>query len=410
MQSHLNIRQQITFWSCMLILPSLLFSKFLLTIGMIVLITNAVLNKDAKIYFKFFIQDKLAMAFTAIFLLYLVSYFQSENIHYWAERLRVKLPFLILPFAIANLFPLPKKYFQVLLATFFLIVFGSSVFSFTHYLIHFQSINESYNYAKTLWTPIDHVRFSLAVVIALWLGIYLYRTEFYFFNKNEKFAYFSGSILLLFYLHLLAVRSGLVALYLSTAYFFFYFLLIKKKWKHAVVLMLSFIVMLTIAFEISPTLSTKIRYMRYDLAAYLSGKNITGTSDGGRLMSQKMSWEVIKNNAAFGVGMGDVEDKVKQEYALLHPEIADYSRLEPHSQFLFVAVGMGTIGLLLFLIPILYSFFSVHNYKKWLIGCVFVSLFSSFFTEATLEIQIGTALFLFFILLLHYQFKSEVEI
>ncbi len=402
-----KVRQEITFWCCNLVVVSLLFSKFLLTLGMIGLIANAVLNPNLKIYLQKFFNNRLTVAFTALFVLYLLSYFDSENLHYWAERLRIKLPFLILPFAISSLFPLPQKRFETVLAIFFCTIFLSSGYSMINFSFHFDEISNGYYSAKTMWTPKDHIRFSLAVAICVWMGVYLYRQSFFIWHKNEKYFFLSASFLLTIYLHILSVRSGLLGFYLSAFYFALYFLLIKKQWKHALILSSTIVVVFILAINFSPTLSKKINYMHYDVAHFFDGSNVSYHTDAARLMSQKMSWDVIKKNIWLGVGVGDVEDKVKSEYAVQHPEIEENQRLEPHNQFLFCWTALGLIGLILFFVPFFLIFFTENNFKNWLFSTVYLILLSSFFTEATLETQVGTALFLFFVLLLHFQFHQK---
>jgi O-antigen ligase len=215
--------------------------------------------------------------------------------------------------------------------------------------------------------------------------------------------------LLIIYLHILAVRSGLLGFYLSILYFIFYFLLIKKQWKHALITFVAAVIICVIAIYSSPTIQTKIGYMRYDINEYLCGNNVQGKSDAARLMSQEMGWNVLKNNFWFGVGVGDVKDKVKKQYDDLHPEIEYSQQFEPHNQFLFTAVGVGIVGTTFLIFALMLIFFQHKNYRKWIVSCVFIILLSSFISETTLEIQIGTTLFLFLILLLHYQFKNLSE-
>jgi O-antigen ligase len=405
-----SIRQKISFWCSALILTSIFCSRFCITLGMIGLITNAVVHPNISNHFKSFFKDNITWLLTAVFFITLLSYFQSDNMGYWAERVRVKLPFLILPFAISNLFPIDKKQFHKLIFIFWMSIVLYSIYSVGHLIFHYHSVVQSYAAAQTLWTPKDHIRFSLAVACCVWLGIYLYRIEFYLKYPFEKYFYFFISLLLIVYLHILSVRSGLLGFYLSTIYFIFYFLLIKKQWKHALVALVVAIAICGIAIFSSPTIATKIGYMRYDIGEYLNGKNVQGKSDAGRLMSQEMGWNVLKNNMLMGVGMGDVEDEVKKQYIALHPEIEDSQRFEPHNQFLFTAVGIGIFGAAFVFITILLIFYQHKNYKKWIVACVFIIMLSSFISETTLEIQIGTTLFLFLILLLHYQFKTMNEI
>ncbi|MEY2830269.1 MAG: hypothetical protein RIQ33_2127, partial [Bacteroidota bacterium] len=287
-----------------------------------------------------------------------------------------------------------------------LFVFYSSI----HFIFNYQSILQSYAAAQTLWTPVDHIRFSLAVACSIWLGIYLYRVDFYIKYLFEKNVYFFVSILLVIYLHILAVRSGLLGFYLSVLYFIFYFLWIKKQWKHALATTLIALVVCGLAIICSPTIATKIGYMKYDINEYLHHKNVQGKSDAGRLMSQEMAIQVIIKNKLLGVGLGDVERGIKNEYAQQHPEIIDAERLMPHNQFLFNTIAFGMIISALIGCLFLIFFGWNKNYQKWPLSCVYIVLISSFMTESTLEIQIGTTLFLFLTLMLHYQFKPLTEI
>lgn len=403
-------RNQITFWCSLLIIISVFTSKFLITLGMIGLIANAVLHPTIYSRVQFFLKDKIAMALTLLFFLILLSYFQSDNIGYWAERVRVKLPFLILPFAISNLFPIEKRKFEMLLFIFWMSMVSFCGYSIFNFFMHYDAIMQSYAAAHTLWTPKDHIRFSLAVACSVWIGIYLYRVQFYFKYKWESQVWFYVSLLLIIYLHILAVRSGLLGFYLSVLYFVLYFLIIKKDWKHALMTLISAAIICAIAIFSSPTIQTKMGYMRYDIGEYLNGKNVQGKSDAGRLLSQEMGWNVLKNNVWFGVGAGDVSDEVKKQYQQLHPEIEESQRFEPHNQFLFTALGVGVLGAIVFYACLFYLFFKNNNAKKWVVASVFIILSSSFISETTLEIQIGTTLFLFLILLLHYQHKLETEI
>jgi O-antigen ligase len=377
---------------------------------MIGLIANAVLHPNIVAHIKQFMKDKLALLFTAIFVISMLSYFQSTDVGFWAERVRIKLPFLILPFAISSLFPLEKKLFHQLIFIFWLSIVLFVFYSSIHFIFNYQSILQSYAAAQTLWTPVDHIRFSLAVACSIWLGIYLYRVDFYIKYLFEKNVYFFVSILLVIYLHILAVRSGLLGFYLSVLYFIFYFLWIKKQWKHALATTLIALVVCGLAIICSPTIATKIGYMKYDINEYLHHKNVQGKSDAGRLMSQEMAIQVIIKNKLLGVGLGDVERGIKNEYAQQHPEIIDAERLMPHNQFLFNTIAFGMIISALIGCLFLIFFGWNKNYQKWPLSCVYIVLISSFMTESTLEIQIGTTLFLFLTLMLHYQFKPLTEI
>ena len=75
----------------MIIFIGLVVSKFMITIGMIILIANAVLNPEFPNVWKRFWGDKILVALTSVYLLHLLSGLMSEDMGYFLERLRIKL-------------------------------------------------------------------------------------------------------------------------------------------------------------------------------------------------------------------------------------------------------------------------------------------------------------------------------
>ncbi len=81
--------------------------------------------------------------------------------------------------------------------------------------------------------------------------------------------------------------------------------------------------------------------------------------------------------------------------------------LLPHNQFVFVAAGTGIAGLLIFCLGIFLPLFNRKNLGNILFICFYIIVLSSFFTEATVEEQMGTAFYLLFLLLMHGYIQSE---
>jgi O-antigen ligase len=145
--------------------------------------------------------------------------------------------------------------------------------------------------------------------------------------------------------------------------------------------------------------------MKYDLEQLLLFKNASGLSDGGRILSIEKGMQLFRENILTGVGIGDLKHAMtkKLEYAPEKPR--DF--LLPHNQFVFVAAGTGLIGLIVFCYAIFLPLFSSRNLKNILFVCFHIIIISSFFTEATIEEQMGTAFYLLFLLLMYVFIQSE---
>ena len=160
-----------------------------------------------------------------------------------------------------------------------------------------------------------------------------------------------------------------------------------------------------IAYFSIPSVKAKVNYMQFDLQQLFLFKNASGFSDGGRIISIEKGMELFREHPFTGVGIGDlqVEMKRKLNSAPEHPR----DILLPHNQFVFLAAGTGIFGLLVFIIVILSPLMKRRYLKNWFFVCFHIIVLSSFFTEATIEEQMGTGFYLSFLLLMYIFFQSN---
>ena len=106
-------------------------------------------------------------------------------------------------------------------------------------------------------TPTNHVRFSLMVGFAVIVGYKLFRDGFYVFRPSEKWWLAGITLWIFIFLHILAVRSGLVAFYavvgLGLAFDFFF----RRKYKSSFFIGMGLLVALVLAFFTLPTFYNK---------------------------------------------------------------------------------------------------------------------------------------------------------
>ncbi|MCE3296606.1 MAG: hypothetical protein K0R65_2320 [Crocinitomicaceae bacterium] len=110
----------------------------------------------------------------------------------------------------------------------------------------------------------------------------------------------------------------------------------------------------------------------------------------------KTGMRIFKKNWLLGVGSGDLPDAFAQEYQVsktrLHPE----NQLRTHNQVFTYYISFGIIGGTIFVLLLISSF--VYFYRKRLpIGFLFLAIaVFSFFSEDTLETQMGATFFALF--------------
>ena len=93
-------------------------------------------------------------------------------------------------------------------------------------------------------------------------------------------------------------------------------------------------------------------------------------------------------------------DEITKIYVTEYPEIEERNRLIPHSQFVYIFAGCGWLGLLWFVSACFYPYTDGRLRNTALFIIFNTIIVTSFISESTLEIQLGVALHLFFLLLL----------
>lgn len=360
-------------------------------------------------------QQPLYILLMGIFVLYLASGLYSDNMDYWAERLQIKLPYILLPLSFATL-SLRKETLYGILYFFFWTVLLGAIGSLINFALHYREILESYLNAKTMPTPfeIGHIRFSLMSAFSAFIAWLLYKEKYVFRWKWESHVLLGGAVLLFVFLHVLSVRSGLLAFYAGAVVYLFFETLQKHGVKRMVITLCLFALLPVGMYLLSPTLRNKIDYMVRDVSRFKDGKNVNDYSDGNRLLSWQLAWRIGNENPLIGAGIGDVRDKINAIYETEYPfteirdqkgnllhqiGIAPQNRLIPHSQFMYIFAGCGWIGLLWFLATCFYPYFNQRLRTSHVLMVFNVMMITSFLSESTLEIQLGVALHLFWMVL-----------
>lgn len=134
----------------------------------------------------------------------------------------------------------------------------------------------------------------------------------------------------------------------------------------------------------------------FEIAHVRNGGNPGGNSVTQRLEFWKAAWYVIGQRPVFGVGTGDVKDRLDEAYEAIDSRLAEDFRLRPHNQYLSFWMAFGILGLLV-LLAVPFMPFGVQASERGFLFTVFVLMMAlSFLTEDTLETQAGVTFFAFF--------------
>ncbi len=398
-----NYRKQLTRFCLGLGLVSLVYSPFLLSVSMfgLVLLAFFDISPEHKPILSPSLRKKWdgfwgAPSFWALLLVFFTIFFSglySDNFDYWFERSRIKLPFLGLPIAFFFLPKLSQKDYRKIALFYILVMVISAIGVTINYGLDFDRINTLIGQGQHIPVPRNHIRFSLGIAIAVILSIGLYFDASPLFKKQKLVVGLIG-VLLFFFQHILAVRSGMLGVYLGLLVFVIKSLSIRK-YRSLGILSIAFIIILPyLGQKYIPSLKRKVGYMLYDWKMRQEGQ-ASQYSDSGRIASIKAGLKIGHSQPALGVGAGDLHQEMDKYLNVYQQK----KGLIPHNEYVFYYAATGIMGLVLFLFGVLTPIFWRKHYQNALFLSIQVILLLSFFVEATLETSTGTGYYLFWSLL-----------
>ncbi len=389
-----------------LFFAGLIFSRAVLSITSVLIIIPFLFNKETLDVS----ERKLVLCFMLLLLPVLASYFWSSDKNTWMRFVFIKLPLLFIPIGLLSIKNFEKQTWIIGTKIIIAIVLLCSVWSVWNYSIQIQEISKSYLVAKLIPTVLDndHVRFSWLVVLAIILLVHICFFEWLSLKTLYKFLYGLICVWFVFYLHLLASKTGLVCMYLSV-FLGSVFLLKDKRFRQNIYASWVFLIVVSIlSFIYLPTLRNRVQYIQYDYSIYSKGEFVSGLNDGARVLSWKAGVEIFKENIIAGTGFGDIPEKVRSWHQTNYPSSQLYEQFLPLNEWLVYASASGVMGLLVFSFAIFWMLILIWETKNVFVRISFIISLVPLLIDDSLEGQFGVFLFSFFIIW-WYLFATRIE-
>lgn len=327
-----------------------------------------------------------------------LSYFYSDNSEEALRKIILKLPLLLLPFII-QAFKKQGELKAQLLAIFCYSVYLPGVVSVYNYFsnktLFDQLILESKPLPVEFGYGIYHIQFSILLAIAIVAGTF-YCIEQYKNRKNLQYQSIAVLTLLnILIIHILSARTGLLGCYAGLLIIAIHTL--RKAGRKTFWISISLAIIAPfILFSVSTSLQNRLTNSMQDLKVVMNHANPNDYSFAMRVEAWKNAADVIKKSPLSGVGIGDAEKTLHDNFEQFNPTIEKDNRKNPHFQLLESAVQSGIPAFILLLLLFVYGI--VANYRKApLAAAIFLLLFLSSCFESILERQASVAAFAVFI-------------
>lgn len=158
-----------------------------------------------------------------------------------------------------------------------------------------------------------------------------------------------------------------------------------------------------------PGIYARLSETLFEYGQYRRRNNPNGGSLSQRIEHTRASLYLIKKHPIIGVGTGDIPSAYQQAYDEIQSPLEPQFRNKAHNQYLSIAVGFGLIGLLWFLVVLLFPFLCSKQNRSYFYTLFLVILLISMLPEDTIESQAGVSFYAFFNSLFIFAFKSRTS-
>jgi len=164
------IHEQVYFYTLILTAISLPFSVFATSMFMCIMATNWVVEGRYAEKWKLAAGNRALQVFLLLFALHIIGLLWSSDLSFGLRDMKIKLPLLSFPIIIATSTPLLKKQVHRILLLFTMAVFIASMASLFKLLGFLPGEIHSF---RDLSLFMSHIRFSLMIVMALLICVYV---------------------------------------------------------------------------------------------------------------------------------------------------------------------------------------------------------------------------------------------
>lgn len=330
--------------------------------------------------------------FILIFVLYALSALTSSDLASGLHRIKMNNYYVLIPIGISCLQPMRKEFLMRLLLLFVSISLASALLVSINYLMNFEASNLAYKYGKTMETPILHIRYSYFICLAaiISLGLSLENGLSHVWKRFTLVAF----LLLAVFLHVLAVRTGLLALYMALGALILWRGQRYFTRSQLAIGIIGGVITMIAAIRFIPTLAMKWQYSMHDLKMFFEDTSHHGYSDNLRIISIKNGIEIVKEHPFFGAGIGDIDNAVRTLYAQRFSDFPLELQTAPINQYVFTLAAFGIIGFVIFYGLLLSPYRMKNTRKNTLLVLMYVVVFASFLGDLSIELQLGKSAFL----------------
>jgi len=335
------------------------------------------------------------LVFAGIYFFHLVGMLYTENMQRGTADMEQKLSLILFPFLFATAQPLSAGKIRDAAILFLLGTTTSLIVSYATASLDYLETRDILVFYSSEFSIVHHPSY-----LAMYMNVAMAIALFMIWDRPSKR---SGVILLWFVVIFMTVSLIFTA---SKAGFLNFFLLIffmlawswhvnKIRSRNTVYLAFLVIIFLTALFNNPAAHDRVLRAVSAVTITPDARSEPSMESSRIRLVAWEIALsEIVKN--PLGVGTGDINDTMVKSFEKAGLQSLADKNLNPHNNFLQIALAIGIPALFWFLFSLIYPFHKIYKNQNRLYGFFLLSIFLNFMVESMLEKQSGVIFFAFF--------------
>lgn len=316
--------------------------------------------------------------------------FRTDFSDAWLQELLLKIPLIIVP-VYALLLPRNHCGYANSWFIFVLLTTAVAAVSTIHYWMNYEEINALLLQSKhvPIFGNMHHIYFGIVMAVSIFVCLYFYQ------NKQQPTRWLVCGGLLLFFMHILASRTGIIAFYSATLVYLIAISWKARQYKWLVIGVMALMILPFAGYHFSGSFRNKIANSVEDFNAVKTGEDINYKSLAMRVEAWKTSKNLAMKHAILGVGASEVDRALQQQYRLDKTVLYLENRVGPHNQFIEMTLAHGILGGILLMLLLVVAAKNLIN-QPVLLACLAV-FGISFLLESFLERQQGILVFCLFL-------------
>ena len=389
-----RLSQYLLWLACGAGVVGLLAARSLVALSPVAGVAAALLNPDLPHAWRYYVRNGAALRAAALYLFVLISGLYTVNFPDWRHEIFRQLPWLGVPLAFTVAVPLRQGQRVAVGALFVLGTAAVGLATLAQFMGRTAAITEAIRLGQNVpvITRVFHIHFGVMLALAFFWGVELQRSPLA--RPWLRAALLGALAAIVLVLHVLAYRTGLLALYAGLLAAVLR-LLWCRRWGPVMGLLGLLVAGPWLGYQLLGPLQQRWGNTRWDISQFLNGRDINDYSLARRLAAWETAAAVVRAHPLLGVAPADANAAMMEQYAWRDFGLRPENRIMIHNQYLHALVGGGVLGLVLWLAVLLGPLVQPGLRQNPYIRHFVVVFGAALCVDSMLELQTGYNLFVF---------------